>query len=72
MWGQGVEDRGPAQPNVNSNRTDTVTKSMTLEYEQIGRPMKQVRKSSNTNGKLIFDKDFQVNSIGTTEQPSEK
>lgn len=72
MWGQGWRIGDRLTADVNRTHTDAVTKSMALEYEQIGRPMKQVRKSSNTNGKLIFDKDFQINSIGTTEQPFEK
>ena len=33
MWGQGVEDRGPAQSDVNSDCTDTVIKPLVLEYE---------------------------------------
>ena len=33
MWGQGVEDWGPAQSDVNSDCTDTVIKSLVLEYE---------------------------------------
>ena len=33
VGGKGVEDRGLAQSDVNSDCTDTVIKSMVLEYE---------------------------------------
>lgn len=41
------KDRGLARPDVKAYGTDTSIKSMVLGYEQIGRPMKYVRKSGN-------------------------